>query len=142
MNDPTIGRALEARRPDGTVVPDGALLFSVPVSHRDGRPEGDPLAEFARTVPAGSARAEGLPAELGALRLLAASFPSSIAVGQTGWIDLLWQAGATPSGETAVLLLRGDAGERVLSQRPTADVDASAEWREGELQRDVRRLAP
>jgi 4-amino-4-deoxy-L-arabinose transferase-like glycosyltransferase len=142
LNDPGAGRALEARRSDGAVVPDAAPLFAVPVEHRSGPPEGEPLAGFQRGVPAGSARADGLPADLGAMRLLAAAFPASLSVGQQGWVDLLWQARDPPRGETAVLLLRGEGGERVLTERRAADLDPNADWREGELQRDVRRLAP
>jgi hypothetical protein len=123
-------------------VPDGALLFAVPVAHRPGPPEGEPLNGFRRTAPAGSAAAEGLPADLGRLRLLGASLPTSLQAGQTGWIDLLWQARGAPSGESAALLLRGDGRERLLDERRGSDLDPHAAWREGELQRDVRRLAP
>jgi hypothetical protein len=142
LNDPGAGRALEARRGDGAVLPEGAVLFAVPVAHRQGTPDGDPVAGFLRAAPAGSARADGLPADLGSLRLLAASFPPSLQVGQQGWVDLLWQARDGAPGEAAALLLRGDAGERVLIERRGADLDPHADWRAGELQRDARRFAP
>jgi 4-amino-4-deoxy-L-arabinose transferase-like glycosyltransferase len=141
LNDPVAGRALEGRRADGSVLPDGVELPSVAVAHQ--RAPVDPV-DVGRlgpgTVPDTRAAA-GTPVDLGPLRLVAAIYPPSLEVGRGAWVDLLWVA-AEPPGGIATLLLRNPSGERVLDRRDVATLDPHAPWRTGELQRDARLLSP
>jgi hypothetical protein len=141
LNDPSVGRALEGRGADGTVLPDGVELRSVAVAHQRAALGEAESARIAAGVPAGARAAAGTPVELGQLRLVAASYPPSIAVGRGGWVDLLWVA-AEPPGGIATLLLRNQSGERVLDRRDVASLDPHAPWRAGEAQRDARLLSP